>query len=63
MTVKQLKEKLQSVDDNLDVFIHQTTEFGYGPINNVLNIKMNFSEVPDGKPLCSEWVIVLTDEC
>lgn len=48
MTVKQLKEKLNKLDDNLDVFIEKLDDdFEYTLINNVSVKNVLFSEGDD----------------
>ncbi len=63
MTVKELKEKIANLPDNMDVFVaERKTEFTYGLVNSASIKKINFMEEPDGKVLAQENVLVLDEE-
>lgn len=63
MNVKELKEKIANLPDNMDVFIaERKTEFSYGLVNSAFVKKINFTEDPDGEVLAQENVLVLDEE-
>lgn len=63
MTVKELKEKLATMPDNMDVFVaERKTEFAYGLINSAYVKEINFVEEPDGEVLSRDKVVVLDEE-
>lgn len=63
MTVKELKEKIASLPDNMDVFVaERKTEFAYGLVNSAFVKKINFVEEPDGEVLAQDNVLVLDEE-
>lgn len=54
---------LEKYPDNLDLFVgERLTEFKYGLVNSVEKKKIKFSEDIDSKPLCEDWVIILTED-
>lgn len=63
MTIKELKEKIANLPDNMDVFVaERKTEFTYGLVNSALVKKINFKEEPDGEVLAQDNVLVLDEE-
>ena len=45
MTVKQLKQELENLPDNMDVFLaERKTEFGYGLLNSIYTKEVFFTE-------------------
>ena len=45
MTVKQLKQELENLPDNMDVFLaERKTEFGYGLVNSAYTKEIYFTE-------------------
>lgn len=63
MTVRELKEKLNKLDDNLEVFIEKTDdEFEYTLINSVSVKEVLFSK-GDGNPETEAYdnVIIISD--
>lgn len=63
MTVKQLREKIANLSDNMDVFISERkTEFTYGLVNSATVKAINFMEDPNGLPLATDEVLVLDEE-
>lgn len=63
MTIKQLKEKIDNLPDNMDVFVaERKTEFAYGLVNSALVKQINFMEEPNGEILAEEDVLVLDEE-
>lgn len=63
MTVKELKEKIATLPDNMDVFVaERKTEFTYGLVNTAFVKKINFMEEPDGEVLAQDNVLVLDEE-
>lgn len=63
MTVKELKEKIANLPDNMDVFVaERKTEFTYGLVNSASVKKINFMEEPNGEVLAQDNVLVLDEE-
>ena len=63
MTVKELKEKIVNLPDNMDVFVaERKTEFTYGLVNSAFVKKINFVEEPDGEVVAQDNVLVLDEE-
>jgi len=63
MTVKELKEKIYKLPDNMDVFISERkTEFEYGLVNSAYVQEINFMEEPDGKVLSRDKVVVIDED-
>ncbi|HAY3504312.1 TPA: hypothetical protein JRX02_002938 [Elizabethkingia anophelis] len=66
MTVKQLKEKIENLPDNMDVFIgERVTEYSYGLVNSVevRNILFYDMDDPDNEDIqAKDEVLVLTEE-
>ncbi|MDV3661638.1 hypothetical protein CMU70_14380 [Elizabethkingia anophelis] len=66
MTVKQLKEKIANLPDNMEVFIgERVTEYSYGLVNSA-EVKMILfydMEDPDNEDIqAKDEVLVLTEE-
>lgn len=63
MTVKQLKEKLQKLPDNMDVFIKQENngDFALSPVENATVKSAPFSEHSRGPVLAKLKILLLTD--
>jgi hypothetical protein len=63
MKIKELKEKIKNLPDNMDVFVaERKTEFAYGLINSAIVKKINLVEDPDGEVLAQENVFILDEE-
>lgn len=63
MTVKELKEKLATLPDDMDIYVApRKTEFAYGLINSVYVREITFSEDPDDSPLAEDTVVVIDEE-
>ncbi len=63
MTVKELKEKLATMPENMDVFVaDRKTEFTYGLVNSAYVKEINLLEEPDGEVLSRDKVLVLDEE-
>lgn len=63
MTVKELKEIISSLPDNMDVFVaERKTEFTYGLVNSAYVKEINFAEDPDGEVLSRDKVVILDEE-
>ncbi len=64
MTVKEVKEALKDLPDNMDVFVaERKTGFGYGLVNSVFTKEIAFSEDPDHIPTNAPKVkVVVFDE-
>jgi hypothetical protein len=63
MNVKQLKEKIANLPDQMEVFVaERKTEFAYGLVNSAVVKKLNFAEEPDGEVLAKDEVLVLDEE-
>lgn len=63
MTVKELKNKLDGVPDNMQVFVgERMTDFKYGAVNTASVMEIEFMEEPFGEPLCTDNVFVLTED-
>ena len=62
MKIKELKEKIKNLPDNMDVFVaERKTEFAYGLINSSIVKKINLVEDPDGEVLAQENVFILDE--
>lgn len=62
MKIKELKEKIKNLPDNMDVFVaERKTEFAYGLINSAIVKKINLVEDPDGEVLAQENVFILDE--
>ncbi|MFA6057259.1 MAG: hypothetical protein WC756_03595 [Taibaiella sp.] len=60
MTVKQLRELIKDLPEDLDVFIEQTNdEYRYSMLEGVSLTEITFA---DGKLKAEEMCLVLTDE-
>ena len=63
MTVKELKEKLAMMQDNMNVFVaERKTEFAYGLVNSAYVKEINFMEAPDGEAIYADKIVVLDEE-
>ncbi|CRH24880.1 Uncharacterised protein [Chlamydia trachomatis] len=66
MKIKELKEKIANLPDNMDVFIgERVTEYSYGLVNSaeVRNILFYDMDDPDNEEIqAKENVFVLTEE-
>lgn len=67
MTVKELKQKLESLPDNMDVFIDERlTAFKYGLANSAEVKMIMFTEDPEPDPdsdvYAEEEVLVLSED-
>ncbi|GJN60452.1 hypothetical protein [Elizabethkingia anophelis] len=66
MTVKQLKEKIENLPDNMEVFMgERVTEYSYGLVNSaeVRNILFYDMDDPDNEDIqAKDEVLVLTEE-
>lgn len=62
MTVKELKQKLENLPDNMDVFVDErATDFQYGLVNSALVRRIELKEEPGSVALASEKVLVLSE--
>lgn len=62
MTVKQLKEALQKLPDNMDVYLAETTsEFAYSPAESCIVKRIPFQEEPGGKTEGDDTVCIISD--
>lgn len=63
MTVKELKQKLEKLPDNMEVFLSERkTEFSYGLLNSTYVREINMQEDPDGETLATMKVLILDEE-
>lgn len=63
MKVKELREIIANIPDNMDVFIaERKTEFTYGLVNNAYVKKIGFVEEPNGEVLAEDNVFILDEE-
>lgn len=64
MTIKQLKQAIADLPDNMDVFIGlRLTEFDYGLVNSAYVKKIDFYDSEsDETPLASDDVFVLEED-
>jgi hypothetical protein len=63
MTVKDLKNILSTLPDDMDVFMaERKTEFTYGLLNSAKVKEIYFSEEPEDEPECYTDVLVLDEE-
>lgn len=63
MNIKQLKEKIKDLPDNMDVFLDQRlTDFTFGMANSGEVKKIDFMEDPEGEVLNSYECFVLSEE-
>lgn len=62
MTIKELKQKIADLPDNMDVFVDERySEFKYGLVNSTYTKNIDFYEDPwDETPLASGTVLILT---
>ena len=63
MNIKELKEKIAHLPDNMEVFIaERKTEFTYGLVNSAVVKTINMKEEPDGEVLAKDTVLILDEE-
>lgn len=63
MNIKELKEKIKDLPDNMEVFIDERlTEFRYGLVNTVEVKGIDFMEEPDGEVLARHRSLVLSED-
>ena len=68
MNIKQLKEKIKDLPDNMDVFLaERKTEFGYGLANSAYTKEIFFTddETPTDEQIADahrETVLILDEE-
>ena len=63
MNVKQLKESLATLPNNMDVFMaERKTEFDFGLVNSVYTKEIDYKEDVTGVTLATERVLVLDEE-
>lgn len=63
MNIRELKEIIKDLPDNMDVFIDERiSEFTYGLVNSAIVKKINMKEDPDGEVLATEKVLLLSEE-
>lgn len=63
MNIKQLKEKIKDLPDNMDVFLDERqTDFTYGLANTGEVRNVDFMEEPEGEVLNSYECFVLSEE-
>lgn len=60
MTIKDLKNKIKDLPDNMEVLINQTDDqFNYSGLNSVTEVDVRFS---DGDTYAYDKSIILSDE-
>jgi hypothetical protein len=64
MTIKQLKEIIKDLPDNMQVFVSERlTEFRYGLVNSAYTKEINFMEdADDDESLAMELVLIIDEE-
>lgn len=65
MTIKELKQAIADLPDNMDVFVgERLTEFTYGLVNSaqVRSIEFKEDDDPDSPVLANDTVLVLTED-
>ena len=63
MTIKELKEKIATLPDNMEVFVSERkTEFAYGLVNSAYVKMIAFVDEPEGEVLAQGNVFVLDEE-
>lgn len=64
MNIKQLKEKIANLPDNMEVFVaERKTEFDYGLVNSAYIKTVNYFMVdPHGEILTEDEVFMLDEE-
>ena len=63
MKIKKLKEQIEHLPDNMDVFMDERlTDFRYGLVNSAITKEINFTEEPGGEVLSKDNVLVLGEE-
>ena len=63
MTVKELKELIKDLPDNMEIFMDERlTDFTYGLVNSATVRKINFMEDVNGPVLSSYEVLVLSED-
>lgn len=63
MTIKELKQKIENLPDNMEVFMDERkTEFTYGLVNSAFVEGIGFQEDPDAEVLAYDTVLILTEE-
>lgn len=62
MTIKQLKQAIADLPDEMDVFIEEMeTGFQFGFVENAFVREISFMEDVGEKPICKANVLILTD--
>lgn len=62
MTVKELKQAIADLPDQMDVFLEEMeTGFQFGLVNSAVVQEINFKEDPYGEILSREKVLVLKE--
>ncbi len=63
MTIKELKQVINDLPDNMDVFLgERLTEFTYGLLNSAEVKVIGFGEDFDGDPASEDKVLLLTED-
>lgn len=63
MNIKELKQKIKNLPDNMEVFVtERKTEFKYGLVNSAKVRKINFIDDLHGEVLAKDNVLVLDEE-
>lgn len=63
MTIKELKQKIESLPDNMEVFMDErVSEFRYGLVNSGFVKEIPFSEDPLDEPMSYDSVFILSEE-
>lgn len=63
MNIGQLKQIISQLPNSMDIFMDERiTDFTYGLVNSAQVKQISFQEEPDSKPLCSDTVLVLSEE-
>lgn len=63
MIIKELKQIIENLPETMEVFVDErSTEFTYGLVNSAKVKEIDFMEEPNGKPICKDKVLVLSEE-
>jgi len=63
MNIKELKEAIADLPENMDVFVaERKTEFAYGLANSAYVKKINFTDEPGGEVMARDNVFVIDEE-
>lgn len=63
MNVKELKERLNNLPDDMEVFMGEVlTDFTYRLVNGVKTEEIGFCEEEGGEELARDTVVILTED-